>query len=105
MSSETKKETRQYARSMRSVKLKEALKSFSSNLYGLLIRKTFNTRYLKALKYPDGHWLVVVGIENEYGEALVVFGNGPDFLDALESASKAMAGGRWKPDKYAKTTR
>lgn len=102
MSSETRKETRQYAQSLRSVQLQEALHGFSSNLYGLLVKKPFNTRYLKILKFPDGHWLAIAGITNAYGEPLVAFGNGKDFVTALESVGKAMASGRWKQDKYAK---
>lgn len=76
------------------------------NLYGAVFgRAHLHAHRMNVLERDDGTWLVVLSaIDPVDGAPMVLFGQGGDAMKALQSADKAMAANKWKPDQRRPVT-
>lgn len=81
--------------------LEQFLRTWSSNLYSVMVKYPMDFRFLKILQRDSGDWLSVLGLYDEDGTPTVAFGAGYTLGTALTALRASVSSGKLRPDTYA----
>lgn len=85
----------------REFRIGDALCRATPNLYHFLVKNPQDLRFLKVSQRSEADWLCILAVFAEDGSPMVAFGTGSTFIAAFLNLQATVAGGRWKPDKFA----